>query len=114
MRLPDSSNNWPLKGGEMAEAIRQTDWSLTPLGPSQQWPASLRMVVTTALDSPLPSLVMWGPVLTQIYYDAYRPFLGAAPPTCTGPGHPRVLAGSLKLQQAYFSTGDRRRKAGSP
>ena len=30
----------------MAEAIRQTDWSLTPLDPSHQWPASLRMAVT--------------------------------------------------------------------
>ena len=84
MRLPDSSNNWTPKGGEMAEAIRQTDWSLSPVGPNHQWPASLRMAVTTALDSPLPSLVMCGPELTQIYNDAYWPFLGLSHPLALG------------------------------
>lgn len=36
----------------MAEAIRHTDWARTPLGICHQWPASLRVAVTTALDSP--------------------------------------------------------------
>ena len=86
MRLPDFSSTWPPQSGEMAEAIRHTDWSLTPLGPSHQWPASLRIAVTTALDSPLPSLVMWGPELTQIYNDAYRPFLALRHPLALGQG----------------------------
>ena len=68
----------------MAEAIRQTDWSLTPLGPTQQWSASLRIAVTTALDSPLPIIVVWGPELTQIYNDAYRPFLALRHPLALG------------------------------
>ena len=84
MQLPNSSNTWPREGGEMANAIRQTDWALTPLGPSHHWPASLRIAVTTALDSPLPSLVMWGPELIQIYNDAYRPFLGLRHPLALG------------------------------
>ena len=66
MRLPDPSNIWPPAGGEMAEAIRHTDWSQTPLGPCQHWPASLRIAVTTALDSPLPVIVLWGQQLLQI------------------------------------------------
>ena len=70
----------------MAEAIRQTDWSQTPLGPSHQWPASLRIAVTTALDSPLPIIVVWGPELTQIYNDAYRPFLALRHPLALGQG----------------------------
>ena len=70
----------------MAEAIRQTDWSQTPLGPSHQWPSSLRIAVTTVLDSPLPSLVMWGPELIQIYNDAYRPLLGLRHPVALGQG----------------------------
>lgn len=52
MRLPDPLNTWPPRGGEMAEAIRHTDWARTPLGICHQWPASLRVAVTTALDSP--------------------------------------------------------------
>jgi PAS fold len=84
MRLPESSNRWPPEGGEMAEAIRQTDWSLTPLGPSHQWPASLRIAVTTVLDSPLPSVVLWGPELIQIYNDAYQPLLGSRHPLALG------------------------------
>ena len=68
----------------MAEAIRQTDWSLTPLGPTQQWSAGLRIAITTALDSPLPIIVVWGPELTQIYNDAYRPFLALRHPLALG------------------------------
>ena len=84
MRLPDPSNTWPPAGGEMAEAIRHTDWSQTPLGPCQHWPASLRIAVTTALDSPLPVIVLWGPELLQIYNDAYRPILGLRHPAALG------------------------------
>ena len=86
MGLPDSSNTWPPQSGEMADAIRQNDWSLTPLGPSQQWPAGLRIAVTTALDSPLPIIVVWGPELIQIYNDAYRPNLGLRHPLALGQG----------------------------
>ena len=68
----------------MAEAIRHTDWSQTPLGPSHQWPASLRIAVTTVLDSPLPSVVLWGSELLQIYNDAYRPVLGLRHPVALG------------------------------
>ena len=68
----------------MAEAIRQTDWSLTPLGPTQQWSAGLRIAITTALDSPLPIIVVWGPELTQIYNDAYRHFLALRHPLALG------------------------------
>ena len=70
----------------MAELIRQTDWSSTPLGPSHQWPASLRIAVTTVLDSPLPHVLHWGPELIQIYNDAYRPFLALRHPLALGQG----------------------------
>ena len=84
MRFLDSADTWPPMAGEMAEAIRQTDWSQTALGPSLQWPISLRIAVTTVLDSPLPSLVMWGPELIQIYNDAYAPLLGLRHPVALG------------------------------
>jgi PAS fold len=84
MRLIDSSATWPPEGGAMAEAIRKTNWALTPLGPSHHWPAALRIAVTTALDSPLPIVVLWGPELFQIYNDAYRPILGLRHPAAMG------------------------------
>ena len=68
----------------MAEVIRHTDWSQTPLGPSRHWPASLRIAITTALDSPLPTVVLWGPELLQIYNDAYQPILGLRHPAAMG------------------------------
>ena len=68
----------------MAELIRHANWAITPLGSSHHWPAGLRIAVTTALDSALPGLVMWGPELTQIYNDAYRPFLGLRHPLALG------------------------------
>ena len=70
----------------MSATIRQTDWSNTPLGPSDQWPAGLRIAVTAVLDSPLASIVLWGPELVQIYNDAYRPLLGLRHPVALGQG----------------------------
>ena len=109
MRLPDPSSTWPPAGGEMAEQIRHADWSLTPLGTSQQWPASLRIAVITALDSPLPGLVMWGPELTQIYNDAYRPFLALRHPLALGQGTkecwPEVRAFNQPIFRQVMRTG---------
>ena len=68
----------------MAEMIRHTDWSKTRLGPSHQWSASLRIAVTAALDSPLPTIVLWGSELLQIYNDTYCPHLGLRHPAAMG------------------------------
>jgi hypothetical protein len=84
MPLVDASATWPPKGSAMTEAIRHTDWSQTPLGSSHQWSACLRIAITTALDSPLPTIVLWGPELLQIYNDAYRPILGLRHPAAMG------------------------------
>lgn len=71
-------------GGELGTLIRSRDWSTTALGPMEQWPASLLMVVRLMLDSGSPMLLMWGPDLLQLYNDAFRPILGASK-------HPRAL-----------------------
>ena len=68
----------------MAEAICNTNWGQTPLGPSHKWPASLRIAIATALDSPLPTVVLWGSELLQIYNDAYQPILGLRHPAAMG------------------------------
>jgi PAS domain S-box-containing protein len=59
--------------GEMRALCRAFDWSTTALGPSAQWPLSLRTTVATMLSSRHPMFLWWGPELVQIYNDAYRP-----------------------------------------
>jgi signal transduction histidine kinase/DNA-binding response OmpR family regulator len=54
----------------------ELDWSATPLGPRESWPALLRLLVDLCLDSEFPVQVSWGPDLLVLYNDAYVPLLG--------------------------------------
>src|SRR5690348_12862207 len=63
----------------MARCIRAHDWTSSPLGPFEQWPGSLRTLVSMMLESELPIALGWGPELTCLYNDAYRPLLGSRP-----------------------------------
>jgi PAS domain S-box-containing protein len=65
--------------GDMGARVRAFDWSTTPLGPIETWPQSLRTAVSTMLDNCFPSIMAWGPKLTCLYNDAYRPLLGSKP-----------------------------------
>jgi PAS domain S-box-containing protein len=69
---------------EMAARLRTTDWSRTPLGPQETWPASLRVIVSVMLASGFPMCVRWGPELVMIYNDGYRSILGARHPGAFG------------------------------
>lgn len=64
------------RGGDAGRAIAANDWGTTPIGPMASWPARLRAAVSTAIQCPFPMLVVWGPELTMLYNDAYRPVLG--------------------------------------
>ncbi|MCD6065457.1 MAG: sensor signal transduction histidine kinase [Bacteroidetes bacterium] len=63
-------------GGEMGELTRAKDWSITPVGPTETWPQSLRTTLGIILNSKFPMFLWWGPELTCFYNDAYRPSLG--------------------------------------
>ena len=63
-------------GGEMGELTRALDWSKTPVGAFEEWPTSLRTIVSVILTSKFPMFLWWGKELTQFYNDAYRPSLG--------------------------------------
>ena len=73
-------------GGGMGKRIREFDWSKTPLGPIAQWPQSLRTVVNILLSSRYAMWMAWGPDLTMLYNDAYRPTLGIKHPWALGMG----------------------------
>lgn len=62
--------------GEMADRTRSFDWSKSSLGPDEQWPDALLVMVNTLLATRHPMLLWWGDDLIQFYNDAYRPSLG--------------------------------------
>jgi signal transduction histidine kinase/FixJ family two-component response regulator len=53
------------------------DWSSTPLGPRDSWPAVVQLMVNTCLDSEFPIQLAFGPELVVIYNDAFVPLLGS-------------------------------------
>jgi PAS domain S-box-containing protein len=63
-------------GGEMALRIRDHDWSQSPIGPFDAWPALLRLSAGLCLDAPAPTALLWGPGLLQLYNDGFRAILG--------------------------------------
>lgn len=75
-------------GSRMAAAISGFDWAATPLGPTEQWPQSLKSAVRLLLGSRYPMFVWWGPELIALYNDAYIDVLG--------PRHPWALGRSAR------------------
>jgi PAS domain S-box-containing protein len=69
---------------EMARLVALHDWSKTPLGSRENWPRSLKLAVQLVLAAGFPMAVRWGPDLTMIYNDAYRPILGDKHPGALG------------------------------
>ena len=65
---------------EMAQRMREVDWTGTPLGPPASWPPALRTAVELLLRSQLPMYVAAGPRWSLLYNDAYAPMLGARHP----------------------------------
>ncbi|MES1172830.1 MAG: ATP-binding protein [Myxococcales bacterium] len=69
---------------QLAALIRSKDWSQTPLGNPDAWPASLRTVLRLMLSSRYSMWLGWGPELTFFYNDAYAQ-------QTLGPKHPWAL-----------------------
>jgi hypothetical protein len=71
-------------GGEIGALIRTIDWGMTPVGPMENWPHSLKTAIRIMLDCRLPMYIAWGKEFTQFYNDAYRPILGNKHPQAMG------------------------------
>jgi signal transduction histidine kinase/DNA-binding response OmpR family regulator len=71
-------------GGDMGARIRAFDWSRTPVGPIDTWPASLRTTVNLLLNSKYPMFLWWGPEKINFYNDGYIPVLGKRHPDALG------------------------------
>ena len=57
----------------MADLTRAFPWGETSVGPVDQWPEALLIIVNTILNSKHPMFLWWGDDLIQFYNDAYRP-----------------------------------------
>ncbi|HEX3597850.1 MAG TPA: histidine kinase, partial [Polyangiaceae bacterium] len=83
-RQGNRADSYLAGGGEMGTRIRAMDWSETPLGPIESWPATLRTCVRVVLTSRQPMFVWWGDELVNLYNDAYRTILGGKHPAALG------------------------------
>jgi hypothetical protein len=82
---PESGNLRFLSGGGLMGALmRAHDWTATPLGSPEQWPQSLRSLVSTCLNCSFPILLWWGRDLVKLYNDAYISILGDKHPAALG------------------------------
>lgn len=70
-----------------ARSSASYDWSATALGDAARWPLPLRLSSDLLLNSPLPTLLVWGPETILVFNEAY----GAL----AGPGYGRVPGGSV-------------------
>jgi PAS domain S-box-containing protein len=81
----ESKPESPIHGNSrMAEVIRTHDWTLTPLGPIDDWPEALRFSANLMLSCAFPALVFWGKELVQLYNDAFIPLLAERHPAGLG------------------------------
>ncbi len=60
------------------------DWSVSSLGPPEQWPQSLRTAFSICDASRFPMAICWGPDLNILYNEAYSPILGSKHPWALG------------------------------
>ncbi|MFC3127316.1 ATP-binding protein [Pseudoroseomonas globiformis] len=79
-------------GCGMRSLIGAADWGNSPLGRRAEWPSALRAGVDLMLDSIGPTWLAWGPELTFLYNDAYRPLLGDKHPAALGSALAEVWA----------------------
>lgn len=71
-------------GGDTGAALRDLDWSTTPLGDPDRWPVALKTLVELALNSKQPMLIVWGPERTTLYNDGYAAMCGSKHPAALG------------------------------
>ena len=71
-------------GGHMAELIAAYDWSTSPVGPLQTWPAALRNAVNLILPAQAQIVLFWGADYVALYNDAYAPTIGDKHPRALG------------------------------
>src|ERR1044072_2742212 len=70
--------------GTVSQRMRGVDWTSNPLGAPADWPPSLQSIVRMLLTTRYQMWMAWGPELTFLCNDAYRPTLGVKFPWAIG------------------------------
>ncbi|MES2282691.1 MAG: PAS domain S-box protein [Pseudomonadota bacterium] len=71
-------------GGEAGQLLQGIDWSASPLGHPDTWPAELRVSSGVMLRTPHPMHICWGPDLITFYNDSYVAICGDRHPAALG------------------------------
>lgn len=71
-------------GGEMGELYRSHDWTATPFGAPETWPASLRYPLSILLNTKVLGTILWGPDFRLLYNDLYAATLADRHPDALG------------------------------
>ena len=88
-----SKEDFIVGSGEMADLIRNKDWSKSPIGSPDTWPSVLKTTLNLIINCKFPMFIWWGDDLICFYNDAYRPSLGK------NGKHPRILG--MKAEEAW-------------
>ncbi|QJD99450.1 PAS domain S-box protein [Massilia forsythiae] len=70
--------------GAIRATLRTIDWTVSPLGAAQDWPAELVTALDLALHARHPVLLLWGPRAVVFYNDACAALLGERHPAALG------------------------------
>lgn len=78
--MEKNKNSWPgvlLTGSdENAKRIYKKDWANHPMGPIENWSQSFITILTTAMGSRFPALMLWGEDFIAFFNDGYGTVLG--------------------------------------
>jgi len=66
------------------ELSEKFDWHHTSLGDPDAWSSTLRNMISLCMNSKMPTLILWGKDLIQVYNDSYRILIGNMHPEAFG------------------------------
>ena len=72
----NASLRWFENTGKTGKFLKDFDWKLHPLGPTETWPETLQFALSLILHSKSPMFLSWGKTHVQFFNDAFLPFLG--------------------------------------
>ena len=90
------------------EWMRRYDWTSSPVGPIDNWPAELRHICEFALATSEPINIIWGSECTFLYNQAYSVVVGEKHPRAMG----RPFKENFDRWPEYYRILDRMRESG--
>jgi PAS domain S-box-containing protein len=84
--MNDTAGGSPASGVE--RALRERDWSASPLGAPSGWPPALAYAARFVLDAPVPAFLGWGDDPALLYNDGAVPLVGEHHPALFGASLP--------------------------